>query len=398
MSFWNYLVELNVFTPEDKRTEISYPTLVRYKGKIYPVNRVHSAWVGFEEKGKEGLNQLFMKDFFTMWKLYRSNPDSKYKDLSLITDDNKDGIVEVNRPEEIDGLLRAVKEYLTDTKFPLKDKRLVWVSDSKAWYSSTESRDLPHEIYEASAYASVYKLSHDVLPSKAALGINGCTDCHSSKSNFFNGSVLDVAFSGDKAEPKWIPNYKIMGLSSFWVRAGIFREESLKPVIYILMSYLLIIIGIILLREWALKNKLLPEIYLYIISWFILAGFIGGGILASTKSGLISYMIISRFQLDANHFWIGILILIISVVLAIYGSSENLRNKKSFSIISKILWVAAGFTGGCGGLMLLAASGWNVFSKFAYFGFDLGLLGLLLISMVNLFLLLIVRMPEEKKY
>ena len=47
--------------------------------------------------------------------------------------------------------------------------------------------------------------------------------------------------------------------------------------------------------------------------------------------------------------------------------------------------------------MLLAASGWNVFSKFAYFGFDLGLLGLLLISMVNLFILLIVKMPEEKK-
>jgi len=395
MNFWNHYGELNLFTAKDQPTDISHPTLISYKGKIYPANRVHSAWVGFEEKDKPGLNQLFMKDFFMMWKAHREYPESKYKELSKITDDNKDGIIEVNRAEEIDALLKSVKDYLTDTKFPLEDKKLVWVSDSKAWYSSKESKSLPHEIYEATAYASVYKFSHDVVPAKAALGINGCTDCHSSKSNFFNGSVLDIAFEGEHGEPKWMPNYRIMDLSAFWTGAGIFREENLKPLIYVLMAYLLIITGIIMLRQWAYKNNLIKARYLYIISWAILAGFISAGILASIKPGLMSYMIVSRFQLDANHFWIGILILTISVILAIYGSSENLRNKKPLILISKILWIITGFTGMCGGLMLLSASGFDIFSKFSYSGFDIGLFGLLLISLIYLILLMALKIPEK---
>jgi len=243
MGFWNHYGDLELFTSKDQPTDITRPTLIRYKGKIYPANRVHSTWVGFEEQGKTGLNQLFMKDFYQMWSQHQADPEKKYPELAKITDDNKDGVIEVNRPEEIDALLTAVKAYLTATAFPLENRRLVWVSDSKAYYSSTETRDLAHEEYEATAYASVYKFSHDVAPAKAALGSGGCTDCHSSGASFFKGAVLDAAFTGDDAQPRWMPNQNILGISSMDAGFGAFRESIVKPAsLWILIIEVLILL------------------------------------------------------------------------------------------------------------------------------------------------------------
>ena len=68
-----------------------------------------------------------MKDFFQMWMQHQADPAKSYPELSLIKDDNNDGIIEINRPEEIDALLTSVKNYLGNTGFPLDGKRLVWV-------------------------------------------------------------------------------------------------------------------------------------------------------------------------------------------------------------------------------------------------------------------------------
>ena len=209
MKFWNHYGDLDLFTAADQPTDVTRPTLFRYKGKIYPGNRVHSAWLGFEEKGKPGLNQLFMKDFFGMWKAHNEDPGA-YPQLAKITDDNKDGVIEVNRPEEIDALLSATKEHLEKTKFPLDGKRLVWVSDSRAYYSSSESKELPREMHEATAYASVYKFSHDIAPAKAALGSAGCRDCHSAKSPFFFAAVLERPFDS-RGNPVWTTQSRIIG-------------------------------------------------------------------------------------------------------------------------------------------------------------------------------------------
>ena len=116
-------------------------------------------------------------------------------------------------------------------------KRLVWVSDSRAYYSSKESRELPREEYEATAYASVYKFSHDIAPAKAALGAGGCTDCHRSGSPFFEGKVLKEIFTSQDGKPKWMPNYEILGIASPWIKLGTFREASVKPFLYILADF-----------------------------------------------------------------------------------------------------------------------------------------------------------------
>lgn len=210
MRVWNHYGDLDLFTVKDQPTDTSRPVLATYKGKIYPVNRVHSTWVGFEEEGKPGLNQLFMRDFYTMWKQHTQAPATAYPRLKTITDDNGDEMPEVNRPEEIDALLGSVREYLAKTAFDLTGRRLVWVCDDRAYYDGTSSRQLPKGPWEASPYASVYKYSHDVLPARSALGMGGCSDCHSRGSPFFFASVVHYPFDQD-GRPVTVLQSELMG-------------------------------------------------------------------------------------------------------------------------------------------------------------------------------------------
>lgn len=230
MNFWNHYGELELFTASDKPASEFRPSLARYKGKIYPVDRVHSAWVAIEEEGKPGLSQLFMKDFYGMWLAHKNDP-LQYAGLAAIRDDNGDGMVEVNRPEEIDALLAATAAHLKVTGFPLNGRRIVYVSDDQVYSAGTSYRTLAKESHEASPYSSVYKYSHNVLPARAALGARGCTDCHSYQSVFFEGRNLGRPFD-EAGNSVWLSNYHVIGLSGAQVRLGAFREVALKPALY----------------------------------------------------------------------------------------------------------------------------------------------------------------------
>ncbi len=227
MKFWNHYGELDLFTANDKPVNEFRPSLAKYKGKIFPVDRVHSAWVGFEESGKPGLNQLFMKDFYGMWMAHKGDP-SKYPQLAAIRDDNGDGMIEVNRPEEIDALLAATAAHLKATGFPLDGRKLVYVSDDRKYTSGSQFEQLPMEPHEASPYSSVYKYSHNVLPARAALARRGCIDCHSAESAFFEGRNLQRPFD-ETGKSVWLANYQIIGLPAAQVTLGALREGALKP-------------------------------------------------------------------------------------------------------------------------------------------------------------------------
>jgi hypothetical protein len=385
MNFWNHYGELDLFTAMDQPTDVTRPTLFRYKGKIYPGNRVHSAWVGFEEEGKNGLNQLFMKDFFQMWMQHKADPAKHYPELALIKDDNNDGIMEVNRPEEIDALLTPAKNYLGNTGFPLEGKRLVWVSDSRAHYSSKESRELPREEYEATAYASVYKFSHDIAPAKAALGAGGCTDCHRSGSPFFEGKVLKEIFTSQDGKPMWMSNYEILGIASPWIKLGSFREALLKPFLYILTGFLLILTIVAILLQLAVKNIILSPQKAKLLTWVALAGVIVFFLIASFSPGLLEYMTLSRFSLDANHFWIAVIIFLISIAIML---SQKFDEKTSRTDVAMrqlgLLFMIAGAVSGL--LVLLKIGGLSIVTRLAYTGFDLSLVFMALTSVVSLFL------------
>lgn len=383
MNFWNHYGELEVFTPKDQPTNITRPTLALYKGKIFPVNRVHSAWVGFEEEGKPGFNQLFMKDFFGMWKQHRDSRGSAYAQLAAVKDDNGDGAPEINRSEEIDALLAATKDYLTKTAFPLGGRRLAWVSDDRAWYSSKESRQLSREPHEASPYASVYKFSHDVAPARAAVGAGGCTDCHASRSGFFYRPVLLTTFSPEDGKPRWMPNHSILGLTPLSIRMGAWREERVKPITFGLLALIGGLIVLLALRGVAQRHSALAPSTLGKLSWLALAALIIVGVLVARSPGLAEYMTMRRFTLDAAHFWLGSGILLIAVVLALQHPTRT-TTQCTPPWLARILWVFILFTALCGGLVLVKLSALETLTRLAYTGFDVGLLVLAALVAIDL--------------
>lgn len=253
MNFWNHYGELNMFTKEDQPTNPFRPVLIRYKGKIYPANRVHSAWPGIVEEGKPGLNQPFMKDVFMMWQIHNED-HLKYPELSKIIDDNGDGVPEVNKPEEIDAIIISIRQYLIDTKYDLTEKKVVWVLNDKLFYSGSEWEKIPKYDYEASPYASVYKYSHDVAPANSALGSKGCSDCHSKDSHLFFANVVVYPFVED-GRPVTIKQAELLGYKEI--------PHEKRPLTYwtgVFFKYLAIIVmgGLIihmLLDAWRYYKK-----------------------------------------------------------------------------------------------------------------------------------------------
>ena len=170
MNYWNHYGELAMFTAKDQPSDPFVPQYAKYKGQIFPVNAVHSAWPGIYTEGKTGLNQPKQKDIYNMWIAHRKDK-SKYPELSKIIDNNSDTIPEVNTPEEIDAFINSVTACLNDLKYDLTGKKVVWVNDDRMYLNGKDYKMLEKETWESSPYASVYKYSHDVFPAKAGLGI-----------------------------------------------------------------------------------------------------------------------------------------------------------------------------------------------------------------------------------
>jgi len=367
--FWNHYGELELFTGKDEPTNVTRPTLVRYKGKLYPANRVHSAWVGLEEPGRPGLNQLFMKDFFAMWTRHRAEPETAYPGLASIADDDGDGMIEVNRPAEIDSLLAATASHLAQTGYPLTGRRLVWVADSRAYYSSTEWRELEREPHEATAYASVYKFSHDIAPAKAAIGAGGCTDCHHPDSAFMHGRVLAAPFSPVDASPVWEEAVLALGIPAWSVRLGEFREGIMKPTLYLLLALNVAIFGVLVLSRAVTRRGIVePRGYR---RWLLLALIVGAGVLVLRKPGLVDYMILDRFALDAKHFWVALATLGLGTAIALEAQVHATGRRRSG--IATVLAAGIGLSVLSGALMLLDLRWTGPLIRLAYSVFDIAL-------------------------
>lgn len=209
MLYYNHYGNLEMMGFDDKPSDPYKPLLINYKGKIRPANRVHSTWPGIEVEGKPGLMQPKMSDIYKMWEDHM-NDNSNYPELAQITDDNGDDVIEVNRPEEIDALIKAVTSMLESTKYPMEGKRVVWVMNDKVYTSGTQFYTIEKYEWEASPFANVHTFNHDVYPAKAAIGIKGCSECHDKKSNFFTSQIVRYPFD-QNAEPIKISQSHVMG-------------------------------------------------------------------------------------------------------------------------------------------------------------------------------------------
>jgi len=381
--FRNHYGYLDMMGHDDKPTERFRPELARYKGRIYPVNRVHSTWPGIEVEGQSALMQPRMSDIYRMWSDHRADP-SKYPALAGIVDDTGDGVPEINRPEEIEAMIESVTRLLTDIGYPMQGKRVVWVMDDRVYRTGTEYRIIDKEEWEASPFASVFKYSHDILPARAALGAGGCTDCHRIPSPFFDRPILAAAFDPADGQPRRVPNHTILGVSRLSVLVGGLREAWLKPILYGLIALLLAAMAGVMLRNASVDAGGFSAGRSRALGLLVPAGTIVAASLAAATPDLLEYMTVRRLTLDANHFWVSCLVLLAGLILVLRESSPAHSVHRS-GVWTVLLWAALVFTGACGGLILLKPSPLRSLVGPAYTGLDLGLVVVAMLCVLTLF-------------
>ena len=203
---WNYYGDGDLVKGSGKPLFFYAPQLRWYKGKIYPVNTLYSIWYGLKREGREGLDQVFMQDIWGMW----SQQDT-YPLLKKIEDDNGNGFIEINRPEEIDAALASMTAYLKN-QGTLDERAVVFVDGQDVHTGGRQKTTLSSKEFEYSPYGATFKLSHDVAPAGAALGADGCNSCHSKGSAFFSRPYLLKPFDST-GTPVMTPAYKVLGYS-----------------------------------------------------------------------------------------------------------------------------------------------------------------------------------------
>ncbi|MBN2000324.1 hypothetical protein JW935_22430, partial [candidate division KSB1 bacterium] len=373
---------------DDKPTDIFTPSLAKYKGKIYPVNRVHSTWPAIEIEGKPGLMQPRMGDIYKMWTSHFTD-STKYEELSTIKDDNGDGVIEVNRPEEVDALIASVSALLHNVKYPMKGKKVVWAMNDRIYSSGSEYRTLPKEEWEASVYGNVHTYNHDVFPARSALGSNGCLDCHDNESAFFMSQVVRYPFD-ENGNPVTMPQYRLLGLTPFSAWTGIRRETWLKPVLYIglflLMMIPLVPAGEFVLR-WIYGPHQMPKVLAYIPVLLVLLLSVAMLLMMADKQ-LVNFILPSRFWLDRNHFPIAMLILLAGILAVGYRMRNVVQNKSENR--TQMFWtnelvVTFGVLCVAGLLMMIKFPGLAEVTRFAYTVFDVALLFVLIGALVTFY-------------
>jgi len=401
MAYWNHYGDLEMMGYDDKPTDAYRPTLVRYKNKIYPVNRVHSTWPAIEVEGAQGLMQPKMGDIYTMWNAHQTDP-ARYAALAVIEDDNGDGVEEVNRPEEIDALIQSVTEMLRGTDYPMDGKRVVWVSNQRVYSAGTEYREIAKHSWEASPYANVHKYTHDVYPAKAALGSSGCTDCHHPSADFFFARVVKRPLD-ERGKPVTEPQYHVLGLTTLEVTMSTWREAYLKPFTYGVLIFLGICSSVLLGQaalKWLMKPQSAPR---WLRSAPVILGVsCGAAILLSRQETVMEPMLPSRFWLDSNHFLVAALIMALGGLAVLWelrpdplGSS--LRRRFLTRPAAMVLGAGLLLASTTGALMFLRLDSLGLLTKLSYTGFDMSLTFIVLCVVVVLSREIVLELSERKE-
>jgi hypothetical protein len=184
-----------------------------------------------------------------------------------------------------------------------------------------------------------------------------------------------------------------LAISSFWVQLGAFREAWLKPVVYGLLLVVMLFWACLALKELlAWRFGLSSGTATLAAVVLAAAGLVGMGGLATSVDWL-SYVMVRRFTLDANHAWVSLLAFVVCAAVILFPDAR----RRLVTLQHKL----QAFVGA--GLALAAMSGIAMFLKFealssltrlGYTGLEIGLILGLFGSAAVLILRLIVVAAE----
>ncbi|MCF8296032.1 MAG: hypothetical protein K9J13_00685 [Saprospiraceae bacterium] len=372
MKYWNHYGDLEMMGYDNKPTFTFKPELAKYKGKIYPVNRVHTSWVGILTQGEEGLMQPKMGDVYKMWLAFKKD-NTQYPELAKITDDNNDNVIEVNRSEEIDALIAATSNMLNKIDYPMKGKQVVWVMNNRVYKSGVDFYEIPMENWEASPYGNMHKYNHDIMPAKGAIGSKSCTECHSTKSDVFYANVLQYPVGSD-GEAVYQPQYKVLGMNGTLVCLSAVREQFVKTLEYPVILFLLLTVLILLLFTANSKQNYfdIKSVHLLFVYIVLTIGFV----LIYLKPELNSYILPERMWFDKNHFIMSMIALLFGGFVLADLKKRNLKGKAAFKI--SIFFMATAVVSGL--FMLIKFNSITHIVGVAYTIFDVAVVGLCFVS------------------
>jgi len=134
-----------------------------------------------------------------------------------ITDDNGDGVPEVNKDIEIVTILQELGRKVEHPVY-LDGGLLYELDDNGQLTTSPNPLAAPID----------RPMAHNVRPAHQSLGADGCMDCHRSDSPFFM-SLGPVRAMGNRGKPEGEPMFARLGMTGFGVQLGAFRERYLRP-------------------------------------------------------------------------------------------------------------------------------------------------------------------------
>ena len=362
MKYYNHYGNIGMMGYNDKPTDPFKPIFARYKDKIQPVNRIHSAWPAIKVEGEPGLMQPKMGDIYNMWQAHFKDPGN-YPELAMIQDDNGDEIVEVNRPEEIDALISAVNSMLQKINYPMEGKQVVWAYNDRVYTSGMEYYTIEKELWEASPFANVHTYNHDVLPARSALGSQGCTECHSLSADMFYAPVVKYPFD-ESGKPVFEPQYVSLGMGSFQVWTSAVREQFVKsfqvPAVVFLL--LLVLLSVSLSVNAARNHfSLTPNLLLLIYAIFII-----GLLLTFLLSNIREYVLPERMWFDKNHFWISVF----AIFVGWYSWVRMIKTGRGKFPLARLQAIILAIAVVSGLLMLLKLDSLRFITVIAYTLFD----------------------------
>jgi formate dehydrogenase subunit gamma len=194
---------------------------------IYPFNNILTIWFANLDVDSV-IYPLFAAEHKAAWRLFKKE----------ITDDNDDGVVEINRDEEIIAGLKAVARSLAGNR-RFSQIEPVFIKGGKGYQLDKQGQ---LHLLEMDVKCDMsYSINHNVA--KQALGTGGCGDCHFASAHFFKGQRETDLYAAD-GQPVTRSIGRYLGCNKISFAINSFHQEILSPFVSISLILVIFLVAV----------------------------------------------------------------------------------------------------------------------------------------------------------